>query len=79
MVLTAALFLAALLYSSVGHGGGSAYIALFHISGMDAYVASSTALVLNLAVSGTAFFNYRLGGYPFRPLPEPSSASSPVS
>ncbi len=59
MLLTTALFLAALLYSSVGHGGGSAYIALFHLSGMDAYVASSTALVLNLAVSGTAFFNYR--------------------
>lgn len=49
----------AFLYSTVGHGGGSGYLAVFHLLNVEPYLASSTALILNLMVSSLAFFNYR--------------------
>ncbi len=53
------LLIIAFLYSTVGHGGGSGYLAVFHLLGVEPYLASSTALILNLMVSSLAFFNYR--------------------
>ncbi len=58
-MLHAALFFIALLYSSVGHGGGSGYLAVFHLLGVEAQKAATMALTLNLIVSASAFFNYR--------------------
>lgn len=59
---------AALLYSSVGHGGASGYLAVMAILGTSAVAMRPAALVLNIAVAtiGTAqfaragFFRWRL-------------------
>lgn len=43
---------AALLYSSVGHGGASAYLAAMALFGVPSAVMKPTALVMNLGVAG---------------------------
>jgi uncharacterized membrane protein YfcA len=66
------LALVAFLYSSVGHGGASGYLALMAICSFPISVMKPSALLLNLFVSGisfffyykTDFFNFRLF-YPF--------------
>lgn len=50
-VLAACIFLGAALYSSVGHAGASAYIALMALFGVPAAVMRPTALVLNIIVA----------------------------
>ena len=60
------LFLVAFLYSSVGHGGGSGYLALMAMFGMAPESMRSTSLTLNVFVSLIAFMAYYKGGY-FRP------------
>ncbi len=60
------LLVVAFLYSSVGHGGGSGYLALMAIFGMAPETMRSTALTLNIFVSFIAFVAYYKGGY-FRP------------
>ena len=50
--------LVAFLYSSVGHGGASGYLALLTIWGIDPEMTRSSALVLNIFVSGIAFLSY---------------------
>ncbi len=57
------LIIIAYLYSSVGHGGASGYLALMAIFSFDPSVMKSTALTLNLFVAGVAFINYYRGGY----------------
>lgn len=52
------LFLVALLYASVGHGGGSGYLALMALYGVAPEVMKPTALLLNLFVSLTGFIQY---------------------
>ena len=52
------LFIIALLYSSVGHGGASSYLALMVLYAVSVNEARSMALVLNLMVSGVAFVQY---------------------
>jgi uncharacterized membrane protein YfcA len=78
-LLTAAFFLAALLYSSVGHGGASAYLAVMSLAGFSPAAMRPTALVLNLIVAGIgtarfaraglfswpAFWPLALGSMPF--------------
>ena len=49
--LAACIFFGAALYSSVGHGGASAYIALMALFGLPAQVMRPTALVLNVIVA----------------------------
>lgn len=56
-------FLAALAYSSVGHGGASTYLALFALFGFARADIVPTVLVLNLLVSGLAFINYQRAGH----------------
>lgn len=51
-------FLIALLYSSVGFGGGSGYLALLGLLLTDIYLIRSTALVLNLCVVGISTFAF---------------------
>jgi uncharacterized protein len=43
---------AAVLYSSVGHGGASAYLAVMALFGVPAAVMKPAALVMNLGVAG---------------------------
>ncbi len=57
------LLLVALLYSSVGHGGASGYIALMTIWGIEVTTVRSTALVLNGFVSMIAFIQYYRQGH----------------
>ncbi len=55
-----AIGLVALLYSSVGHGGASGYLAIMTIYGLAPIEMRSSALMLNLVVAGTAFLSYYL-------------------
>ncbi len=57
------LFVTALLYASVGHGGASGYLALMAIFSMAPDVMKPTALLLNLFVSLTAFIQFYIGGH----------------
>jgi uncharacterized protein len=57
------LFIIAFLYSSVGHGGGSGYLALFALFGIAPAFMRSTSLVLNVFVAGIAFIAYYRAGF----------------
>ena len=59
-----AIFLVAVLYSSVGHGGASGYLAVMAFLAVAPEVTRPTALVLNLFVAsiGTVQF-YRAGHF----------------
>jgi uncharacterized membrane protein YfcA len=53
----------AFLYSSVGHGGASGYLALMAVFSFPSDIMKQTALLLNLFVAGIAFYQYYKGGY----------------
>jgi uncharacterized membrane protein YfcA len=55
------LFLVAFLYSSVGHGGASGYLALMAIFAISPDTMKPTALLLNLFVSLTSFIQFYRG------------------
>lgn len=55
------LFLVAFLYSSVGHGGASGYLALMAIFSFSPDIMKPTALLLNLFVSLTSFIQFYRG------------------
>lgn len=57
------LFFVAFLYSSVGHGGASGYLALMAIFAISPDVMKPTALLLNLFVSFTSFIQFYRGKY----------------
>lgn len=57
------VFLVAVLYSAVGHGGASGYIAALTLFTLPQKEIASTALILNLVVSGTASFFFFKAGY----------------
>jgi len=62
--LIAAVFaVIAFLYGSVGLGGGSAYIAVMAVVGVDHNTAPVIALVLNLVVAGGGLLHYGRGGH----------------
>lgn len=52
--LLVAIFLAAILYSSVGHGGGSGYLAAMALFGVAPEEMKPAALVLNILVASIA-------------------------
>lgn len=52
--------LIALVYSLVGHGGASGYLALLALSPLLPREVAITALLINLVVAGTSFVLYRL-------------------
>jgi uncharacterized protein len=63
ILIVAALFLlAAVLYSSVGHGGASGYLAVMALVGMSAAVMKPTALVLNVLVASIGLFRFHRAG-----------------
>ena len=57
-VFLSLVFFIAILYSSVGHGGASGYLALMAIFSMSPEVMRPTALTLNIFVSSIALFSY---------------------
>lgn len=63
ILLPAAFFVAALLYSSVGHAGASAYLAVMALASMAPAVMKPTALSLNILVAAIAAHNFRQAGY----------------
>ena len=58
-----ALPIVAMLYASVGHGGASGYLALMALFSFTPEIMRPTALLLNLFVSGIAFYHYYRSGH----------------
>lgn len=52
LLLGILIFVSAVLYSSVGHGGASAYLAVMALFGIPPQVMKPAALVMNLGVAG---------------------------
>lgn len=57
------LFIVAFLYSAVGHGGASGYLALMALFSFDPNFMKPTALILNLFVSLLSFILFYREGY----------------
>ncbi len=57
------LFVVAFMYSSVGHGGASGYLALMALFGVSTIFMRASALTLNLFVAGISFYAYYRGGF----------------
>lgn len=57
------IFLVALVYSSVGHGGASGYLAVLALCGFSPQEMAPSALTLNLLVAGTAFWAFWRNGF----------------
>lgn len=52
------IFIVAVLYSSVGHGGASGYLAVLSLLAIPRAEIATTALVLNILVAGTACLSF---------------------
>ncbi len=64
IILSILFFLTAILYSSVGFGGGSTYLALLLIWDIPYYIFPIIALICNIiVVSGNSFNYIRAGNY----------------
>ncbi len=63
ILISVLLFFISILYSSVGHGGASGYLAILSLFAFLPNEMSTTALILNLLVSGIAFYFYMKVGY----------------
>jgi len=57
------LFLISLIYSSVGLGGGSSYVAIFSLFGLPLVSIPPMALFLNIIVASVALFKFKKQGY----------------
>ena len=80
VLLAALFFAAALLYSSVGHAGASAYLAAMALVGVSASIMRPTALVLNLFVATIVIVRFaRAGHLPFRNLVPLAAGSVPMA
>jgi uncharacterized membrane protein YfcA len=60
--LAAAILIAAILYSSVGHAGASGYLAAMALMGVAPATMKPTALVLNVLVASIASFQFVRAG-----------------
>ncbi len=69
LLLLPLIFLVATLYSSVGHGGASGYLAVISLMGFATKSFVPIVLTLNVLVAGISFINYRKpGAFEFRKL-----------
>lgn len=59
LIFSALLIVIAFLYSSVGHGGASGYLALMALFSLPITFMKPTALILNIFVSGVAFWYFK--------------------
>jgi uncharacterized protein len=62
LLLAGCIFISALLYSSVGHGGASGYLASMALFGVTPAVMKPTALVLNIIVAAIATIKFYRAG-----------------
>jgi uncharacterized protein len=62
-MLSALFFVAAVLYSAVGHAGASGYLAAMAFAGVSPATMRPTALVLNLIVGTIALVQFGRAGY----------------
>jgi len=58
LLISVAVFVMAALYSTVGHGGGSGYLAILAIAAIAPEQMRPTALLLNVAVSSIATWKF---------------------
>jgi uncharacterized membrane protein YfcA len=63
LAIIAAIFIVAILYSSVGHGGASGYLAVMALVAVGPEVTRPAALVLNVFVASIAAFQFYRSGY----------------
>ncbi len=63
LVLAALFLLAAALYTTVGHAGASAYLAIMAVLGVAPDVARPTALALNIVVASLVTFRFWRAGH----------------
>lgn len=63
LALPAAILAVALLYSAVGHGGASGYLAVMALLGLAPEGMRPAALVLNLFVAGLGVFHFGRAGW----------------
>jgi hypothetical protein len=57
------ILIIAVLYSSVGHGGASGYLAIMAIFAVSPENMRASALILNLFVSAISFYSFYRGGF----------------
>lgn len=57
------VFVGALLYTSVGHGGATVYLAILTLAGYAVGPLTTTVLVLNVAAAGIAFVSFGRAGH----------------
>lgn len=62
-IISLLFFLVAALYSSVGHGGASGYLAILSLFSFAPQMMATTALILNLVVAGIAMTAYWRSGH----------------
>jgi uncharacterized protein len=62
ILLIIGMFLGAALYSSVGHAGASAYLAMMALASVPQTVMRPTALVLNIIVASLVSVRFKLAG-----------------
>ncbi len=63
IIIIFAIFIVAVLYSSVGHGGASGYLAVMAFLAVPPEITRPTALTLNLFVASIAFIQFYRAGY----------------
>ena len=63
LVLAPIFFIISFFYSSVGFAGGSSYIAILVLVGVNLYAVPPISLALNIIVSSSALFNYLKAGH----------------
>jgi uncharacterized membrane protein YfcA len=67
LIIAILFFIGAALYSSVGHGGASSYLAVMGLFSLAPEIMKPTALALNILVAGIATFKfYRAGLFSWR-------------
>jgi uncharacterized membrane protein YfcA len=67
LIIAILFFVGAALYSSVGHGGASSYLAVMGLFSLAPEIMKPTALALNILVAGIATFKfYRAGLFSWR-------------
>jgi uncharacterized membrane protein YfcA len=62
LIIAILFFVGAALYSSVGHGGASSYLAVMGLFSLAPEVMKPTALALNILVAGVATFKFYRAG-----------------
>jgi len=67
ILLGGLFFAAAMLYSSVGHGGGSGYLAAMALLGVPPLMMRPTALMMNIGVASISLYKFgRAAGFRWR-------------